>query len=314
MKAILSLAILLSGGNVAWAQEPPAHRWSEDKIHEEVSVVRAGKKLKPREWPDGARLAVCLSFDVDNETLALRRGDTSPVELSAGEFGALEGLPRILALLDRQALPASFFIPAVSAILHPEMLTAIAASGRHEVAVHGWIHENLAQLDDAVEEERLLRSSIDRISGLIGRRPVGFRAPSWAFSRHTLELVRDAGFLYDSSLMAMDEPYEPLSGGEPTGLVELPVDWVLDDYPYFGPNASGSLPSPEIATRVYRDEFDRAYEDGTMLMLTFHPHVIGHRSRMAHLESLIAYMRSKPRVWFATAAEIAAYVKKQSRD
>jgi peptidoglycan/xylan/chitin deacetylase (PgdA/CDA1 family) len=140
-----------------------------------------------------------------------------------------------------------------------------------------------------------------------GARPIGYRAPSWAFSKHTMGLIRKAGFTYDSSLMAMDEPYELLSDGQPTGLIELPVEWILDDAPYFG--SAGSLPSPELIFRVYKDEFDRAYQDGTMLMLTMHPHVIGHRSRIVHLETLIAYMKTKPDVWFATAAQIAAAVK-----
>jgi peptidoglycan/xylan/chitin deacetylase (PgdA/CDA1 family) len=292
--------------------QTPPETWSDQQIRDAVSTVRAGRKLTPERWPDGARLAVCLSFDVDNETLALRSGDTAPVSLSAGEFGALAGLPRILELLDRQGLPASFYIPAVSAMLHRDMIRSIAASGRHEIGIHGFIHENLATLNNRAEEERLLGKSIDAMTELLGRRPRGFRAPSWAFSQHTLELILKAGFLYDSSMMAMDEPYEILHRGERTDLVELPVDWILDDYPYFGPAASGSIPAPEVAFRVYRDEFERAYQEGTILMLTFHPHIIGHRSRMAHLESLIAHMRSKSGVWFATAEQIAEYVRKEA--
>jgi peptidoglycan/xylan/chitin deacetylase (PgdA/CDA1 family) len=309
----MKFLVMVSGLLVTAGQtQTPPETWSDQQIQDAVSTVRAGRKLTPARWPGGARLAVCLSFDVDNETLALRTGDTAPVALSAGEFGALAGLPRIIELLDRQELPASFYIPAVSAALHRDMLKAIAASGRHEVGIHGYIHENLATLNNRAEEERLLNKSIDAMTGLLGRRPRGFRAPSWAFSRHTLELLLAAGFAYDSSMMAMDEPYELVQRGAPTGLVELPVDWILDDYPYFGPAASGSVPSPEVVFQVYRDEFDRAYQEGTMLMLTFHPHVIGHRSRMAHLESLIAYMRSRSGVWFATAEQIAEYVRKES--
>jgi peptidoglycan/xylan/chitin deacetylase (PgdA/CDA1 family) len=225
----------------------------------------------------------------------------------------LVGLPRILDLLDRQALPASFYIPAASALMHPEMVAAIEKSGRHEIGLHGWIHEDLSALDDRAEEQRLLSKSLDYFTSVLGRRPRGFRAPSWAFSRHTLSLIVENGFLYDSSMMAMDEPYELLSEGRPTGLVELPVDWILDDYPYFGPAASGSAPAASAATEIYRREFDRALEEGTFLMLTFHPHIIGHRYRMEELESLISYMRSKPRVWFATAERIAEHVKRETQ-
>jgi peptidoglycan/xylan/chitin deacetylase (PgdA/CDA1 family) len=281
----------------------PGITWTEERLKTAVAPVRAGRVLTPRQWPNGARVAVCLSFDVDNESFTLLRGDTTPVTLSAGEYGAMEGLPRVLQALDRHNIAGSFYIPAVSAQLHPQMIEEIKKRGRHEIGVHGWIHENLPELNDAAEEERLLTQAIDYITKASGKRPVGYRAPSWAFSQHTLGLIRKAGFMYDSSLMAMDQPYELVSNGQPTGLIELPVEWILDDAPYFG--RAGSLPSPAAIFDVYRDEFDRAYEERTMLMLTMHPHVIGHRSRIVHLEKLIAYMKSKPGVWFATAEEIA---------
>jgi len=229
------------------------------------------------------------------------------VDLSAGEYGATTGLPRVLDLLDEYNIPASFFIPAVSAQLHPEMIQEIKKRGRHEIGVHGWIHENLPTLNNAAEEERLMNQAINYLTEVMGKRPTGYRAPSWAFSRYTLGLIRKAGFLYDSSLMAMDQPYEIMSEGQPTGMIELPVEWILDDAPYFG--RSGALPSPEMIFKVYQDEFDAAYEERGMMMLTMHPHVIGHRSRIAHLDQLIAYMKSKQGVWFATAEQIATYVK-----
>src|SRR5687768_573450 len=119
----------------------PGVKWTEEQLLRAVAPVRAGRKLTPRRWPDGARAAVCLSFDADNESWLLAAGNTSPTTLSTADFGAQTGLPRILALLDKHALPSTFFIPAVSALLHPEMIPAIMRSGRHEIGVHGWIHE-----------------------------------------------------------------------------------------------------------------------------------------------------------------------------
>ena len=290
----------------AQPSERPTH-WTEEQIARSVANVRAGPTLTPQHWPNNARVAVCISFDVDNETLSLSQGVTAPGPLSAGEFGALTGLRRVLDMLDRQDIPASFFIPAVSAMLHPQMIQDIVKRNRHEIGVHGWIHEHALKLKDSAEEDRLLTQSIDYLTKAVGKRPVGFRAPSWALSQHTIGLIAKAGFLYDSSLMAMDEPYELYSDGRPTGLVELPVDWALDDVPYFGPG--GTLPSPDLVFKIYRDEFDLAYQEGTMFMLTLHPHVIGRRSRIAQLDKLIAYMKSKPDVWFATAEQIASYVK-----
>jgi len=255
----------------------------------------------------GARVAVAISFDIDNELLS--RTTPLPVPLSQGEYGATTGLPRILAMLDRQQIPATFYIPAVSAMLHPDMIPSILKASRHEIGVHGWIHESLPAVNDAAHEERLLTQAIEYMTKAIGKRPVGYRAPSWAFSPYTLGQIRKAGFLYDSSMMAMDEPYELVENGTPTGLTELPIEWILDDFPYYSGNASGSMPSPESVVQIYRDEFDMAYQERTMVVLTTHPHVSGHRSRLMQLEKLITYMKSKPGVWFATLEQIANVVK-----
>ena len=287
--------------------EPIGLDASEDQIKRVVGAVRAGRKLTPKSWPNGARVAVAISFNIDNELLS--RTSPLPVPLSQGEYGATTALPRILAMLDRQQVPATFFIPAVSAMLHPDMIPSIVKAGRHEIGVHGWIHENLPSVGDAGHEQRLLTQAIDYLTKAMGKRPVGYRAPSWAFSPHTLSQVLEAGFLYDSSFMAMDEPYELVQNGKPTGLTELPIEWILDDFPYYSGNASGSLPSPEAVMNVYKDEFDVAYQERTMVVLTTHPHISGHRSRLAQIEKLITYMKSKPGVWFATLEQIANAVK-----
>jgi peptidoglycan-N-acetylglucosamine deacetylase len=302
-----SLAIVMTAGILSSQQPQPGTKWSEDQLRQAVAPARVGRKLTPKSWPGNARVAVCLSFDVDNESYLLARGETSPTTLSAADFGAQTGLPRILALLDRYQIPASFFIPAVSAIIHPEMIPAILKTGRHEIGVHGWIHESLAPLEE-YEEERLLNQAIDYLTKAVGKRPVGYRAPAWAFSSHTLGLLRKHGFLYDSSLQAMDEPYEIVSNGEPTGLIELAIDWTLTETPYLG--RGGTMPSPELLYQLYKEEFDGAYEQRTMFVLTLHPHVTGHRAPMHHLDKFVAYMKSKPGVWFATGEQIASYLKK----
>jgi peptidoglycan-N-acetylglucosamine deacetylase len=303
----LGLAIVLVIARYPHGAQPsgPPTKWTEAQIASAVANVRAGQKLTPEQWPNNSRVAVCISFDVDNETLSLSHGKNAPGALSVGEFGATTGLRRVLDLLDRHNISASFYIPAISAMLHPEMIQDIVKRNRHEIGVHGWIHENV--LDNGAEEERLMLQSIDYLTKAVGKRPVGFRAPSWIFSQHTIGLIRKADFLYDSSLMAMDEPYELVASGQPTGIVELPVDWALDDVPYFG--LGGALPSPDLIFKVYQDEFDLAYREGTMFMLTLHPHIIGRRSRIDHLDKLIVYMKSKTGVWFATAEQIAKYVK-----
>jgi len=314
VRHVQALGILFAASVAAQQQGPPAQpgtRWTDEQLRRAVAPARVGQKLTPKSWPGNARVAVCLSFDVDNESYLLARGETSPTTLSAADFGAETGLPRILELLDRYQVPASFFIPAVSALLHPEMIPAILKSGRHEIGVHGWIHESLVALNSESEEERLLNKAINYLTEATGKRPVGYRAPAWAFSKYTVGLLQRSGFLYDSSLQAMDEPYELVSNGEPTGIVELAIDWTLTETPYLG--RGGTMPSPELLYQLYKDEFDGAYEQRTMFVLTLHPHVSGHRAPLHHLDQLIAYMKSKPGVWFATGEQIARYVKESAQ-
>ena len=284
----------------------PGTKWSVDQIKQAVAQVRPGRVLLPKHWPNDARVAVVVSFDIDNESYPLSTGNTGPGPLSDAEYGATEGLPRIIAMLDRLNVPATFFTPAVSAILAPEMIPQIMKSGKNEIALHGWIHESVDVLNDGAEEERLLAQAIDTITTMTGKRPVGSRTGSWAFSPYTTSVDQKLSLTYDSSLMAMDVPYELTSDGKDTGIVELPVTWVQDDGIYFGPQ--GTLPSPKLIFSVFRDEFDMAYRERSFLMLTFHPNA-ERRSRYLYLEQLIAYMKTKPGVWFATAEQVANYVK-----
>lgn len=290
-------------------QNQPGTKWTDDQLRQTVDVARVGRRLTPKTWPNGARVAVCLSFDTDAEAPLLRDGTTSPTTLSASDFGAEIGTHRILEMLDHYQVPATFFMTGVDAMLHPDMLAEILKSGRHEVGVHGWIHEFPPRLAEG-EEERLLDRAISYLTKATGKRPLGYRAPSWAFSAVTLDLIRKKGFLYDSSLQSLDEPYEVRSRGEDTGLVELAIDWTLTETPYLGQN--GHMPSPQLLYRLYKGEFDGAYKDGTIFILTLHPYLSGHRAPMEHLNSFVAYMKSKPGVWFATCAQVAQYVKTAS--
>ncbi len=288
----------------------PGWQWTVEQIDETVNQVRAGRDLQPDSWPGGARVAVLLSFDVDNETIALRYGEPTIGSLSQGEYGARVALQRVVELIDRHEIPASFFIPSESLRLNPHMADVIKASGRHEFAVHGWIHERNSDLPADVERE-LVQRALDYLTQATGERPVGYRAPSWNFSPNTIDIIRDLGFLYDSSLMADDRPYELNAAGEPTGLIELPVEWILDDAPLVNP-LGGRYSAPRDVLQVYKDEFDVAYEEGTMFLLTMHPHYIGHRSRIVILRELIDYIRAKDGVWFATHRQAAEYVKEKA--
>jgi peptidoglycan/xylan/chitin deacetylase (PgdA/CDA1 family) len=289
--------------------EVPPWRWDEETWRGHVGFIRAGRPLVPRAWPGGARVAVALSFDSDHETIPLRDGETGPGKLSQGEFGSRVGARRILALLAQRGIPATFFVPAVSALLHPEEIRRYVAEG-HEVGLHGWIHERNMTLQPADERELALRA-VDVLEKATGRRPAGIRTPSWDFSPATLAITRELGLLYDSSLMADDEPYELIQEGQPTGVVEIPVEWIRDDAVYFPMDRYTTLrpyTTPRSVLSIWTDEFDGAYADGGLFQLTMHPHVIGHRSRMAILAELIEHISSRQGVWFATHAQVAEYV------
>ena len=307
--AVVLIVLIGSTGLVAQMRPQSGTKLSLDQLKAQMFHVSAGRRLKPKTWPNGARVAVGLSFDVDNATADLATGNLISESISRGEYGAVDGVPRILRLLDKYRLPASFFIPAVSHLLHPQMIPSILASGRHEIGVHGWIHEHLPSVNDAAAEQQMLNRAIDTLTQALGKKPAGYRAPSWQFSQYSMKQVKDAGFLYDSSLMASDDAYEILLDGQPTGVVELPIERIVDDFPYFGGATNGGLPDPDAVERVFQSEFDVAYEEGGLFILTMHPHITGHRSRIAGLEKLIVHMKSKPGVWFATHEQIARYVK-----
>ena len=302
---IISILLPVS---LAAQQPPPVWKWDYTDIQKTVNKVRAGRDLTPKAWPGGGRVAVALSFDMDSETGFLRSGLTSPQPLSRGEYGPRVGVPRILRLLDTQSVPATFFIPAVSGQLHPEAVDAILKSPvKHEIGIHGWVHERISDLSGE-EERTLTRRAFDYWTKRLGRKPAGIRTPSWDFTNATLGIIRELGFLYDSSLMGDDRPYEILAEGQPTGLVELPVEWILDDFTYYSYDRASSAyhrMGDQDVYEIYRAEFDKAYEERTMFLLTMHPFVTGHRSRLAALEKLVLYMKSKPGVWFATHEQVA---------
>ena len=216
-------------------------------------------------------------------------------------------------MLARYNIPSTFFIPGWVAERHPEAVKAVV-SGGHEVGHHGYLHEPPGTLACREEEASIL----DRASGILkrftGRSPAGYRSPGWDISQWTLELLAERGFAYDSSLMDHDQPYV-IDTGIRSGaakLVELPVHWSLDDAPYYSFNPAigrtGPLLSPQIALDTWTWEFDRAHADNGAFMLTMHPYLSGHYSRLEALERLIKHIRTKPHADFMRCADVASIV------
>lgn len=289
-------------------------QWDEPTWRGLVNRVRAGRSLLPDVWPGGARCAVALSFDSDHETNELRDGGASIARLGWGEYGTRRGVPRIRRALDRYGAKASFFVPAVSALLHPEEQRSLVDDG-HEIGLHGWIHERNTEVPSEAERD-LMHRAADTLEQITGKRPVGMRTPSWDYSQATLGIARDMGLLYDSSLFADDDPYEIVENGTPTGIVELPVEWIRDDAAYFMMNRFGAqrpYTAPVDVLDIFRREFDGAHADGGLFLLTMHPHIIGYRSRIFILEELLSHISAKGDCWIATHADIARYCSNQAR-
>src|SRR5690242_458519 len=175
-------------------------QWPEEQWRKLVDHVRAGRPLRPKSWKGGARCAVALSFDSDHETNELRDGGKSIGRLCWGQYGNRVGVPRILKLLERYDARATFYVPAVSALIYPDEQRRIVKEG-HEIGIHGWIHELNSVLPHAAERDLMMRAA-DTLERITTVRPVGLRTPSWDFSPNTLAIEKEMGLLYDSSLMS----------------------------------------------------------------------------------------------------------------
>lgn len=260
-------------------------------------------------WPEGKRCAVMLCFDVDGETTALSEDPALERRLttfSQCQYGPEVGVPRLLGLLEHLAVTATFFIPTYVALKHPRMTDSIVGAG-HEIGAHGHLHERLAGLDRE-EELRVLRQSLAILAGEFGLRPRGHRAPWFEINPWTSELLVDHGFEYSASMMGDDVPYS-----HPNGLVEIPGQWMLEDWEQFAFNADPSWGAPpEDCRKVYRlwwDEFEAMRDFGCCFTLTLHPWLSGRPSRVRMLERLIRDILATGDAWFATGSEIAAWYR-----
>lgn len=270
-----------------------------------------------------SRATVCLTFDFDAISLWVGpMGATSPSAISRGEFGVV-GVERILRLLDQSGLPATFFVTGHTADTYPEAVRSIARAG-HEIGHHGYLHENPVALTSAQERE-VLNRGLDALDRAAATRPTGYRSLSWDNSPNTVEILLEAGFAYESSLMGHDfQPYwcrvgdrhqadGPYLFGPVVDLVEMPVSWILDDFPHFEYLALKDRRSPGLSAaskveEIWRDEFCFMYRDvpGGIITLTMHPQVIGRGHRMLMLERLISFYREHPGVRFASLGQAAA--------
>jgi len=267
----------------------------------------------PAPWPRGARIAVMLTFDFDAESGWLSRDPSHrdrPGLISQGVYGAKVGVPRILDLLAAEGVPATFFIPGWVAERHTAACVAIRDAG-HEIGHHGYLHER-ARPEEPEKERQAFELGMKALDAVLGVTPAGYRAPAWDLTPITLDLVKRHGMIYSSNLM--DDVFPYVHPG--TSIVELPVQWDLDDAPFFMFHPTflnRPMNSPEVVYGVWRDEFLGAWEWGGLFNLTCHPQLIGHPSRLLMLRRLIRFIKEHEGVWWATGREVARHWLSQPR-
>jgi peptidoglycan/xylan/chitin deacetylase (PgdA/CDA1 family) len=270
-------------------------------------------------WPGGRAAAASFTFDVDAESAVLwgSPGNADRMSVMSHQaYGPLVGVPRLLGMLERHRIRSTFFVPGYTAHRYPAVVKDIVAAG-HEVAHHGYLHEQPTAVS-AEEEAANLDRGLQALEEVAGVRPVGYRAPMWDLSWRSPALLAERGFLYDSSLMDADVPYELAvgSGAAPSAqrsLVEIPIQWALDDWEQFCflPDISGSglIETPRKARELWQDEFEALREVGGCWVLTNHPFLTGRPSRARQLDELMAHVASCADVWTASLEEIARHVR-----
>ena len=269
---------------------------------------------RPVPWPNGAKVAVAITFDVDGDSslhLAFPQNAINRVStLSMFRYGPEVSVPRILDTYKRFGLKQTFMVPAWCIERYPKTVEAMLAGG-HEIGFHGYIHEgpNTMSRDD---EQYWLGRSIEMIQKFTGKRPRGNRSPGHCISIHTPELLAMEGFLYDSTLQGDDVPYilETPKGN----LVELPTHMGMDDWPpyaYIGDhNHLMQIMSPDRAMEIFMSEFEAMRHYGGGLWVTlWHPFLSGRSPRWLRVERMIEDMMKSGDVWFATMEEIANHVE-----
>jgi len=264
-------------------------------------------------WKADARCAVSLTFDVDGETLWISKDPENKNRtgvLSQGAYGPKVGVPLILELLDKFALKGTFFIPGWIVEHYSHMTEDIFRKG-HEIGHHGYLHE-WPDSDHPEIEKEVLDKGLGAIESVIGKRPCGYRSPAWELTPNTLDFLEAEGFLYSSNLMNDFIPYR-----HPQGLVELPVQWLLDDAPFF--SFQTRVPSrpiwpAELVLKTWQEEFHGIYHHGGFFNLTMHPQFIGRPGRLLMLEKMIQTILTYPDVWIAPLQDVAAYWKENKND
>ena len=266
----------------------------------------------PVPWPDGAKCAAAITFDIDTDSILhlehRERADTMLSSLSWLKYDEI-AVPRILDMYRQCGIKQTFFYPAWCMERYPHLVEMILEGG-HEIAAHGYIHEDPNKLPRE-EEHYWLRRQIEVIEKMTGQRPRGWRGPLYNASKYSPDLLIEEGFIYDATLMGDDVPY--ILKTAQGSVMELPSHWAMDDWPHYthsmDMNYMMTIKSPDEAMNVFMSEFEAMYDFGGLWVTVWHPFVSGRLARCRRVLQMIEYMQNKGGVWFATMEEIALHVQ-----
>ena len=266
----------------------------------------------PVPWPNGAKVACAITFDIDTDSiLHLEHRENAPTKMSTMSWLKYDeiAIPRILEMYKRCEIQQTFFYPAWCMEKYPHLVEMILEGG-HEIAAHGYLHENPNNLS-AEDELYWFERQIAVIKKMTGEKPRGWRAPLYNFSKHSMDYLCDQGVKYDTSLMGDDIPYVLQSSKG--SVIELPTQWAMDDWPQYtlAPDMHFMMPikAPQKGMEVFMAEFEAMYKYGGLWVTVWHPFVSGRLARCDGIEKMILEMQKRGGVWFAKMEDIAAHVQ-----
>ncbi|TWF52291.1 polysaccharide deacetylase family protein [Neorhizobium alkalisoli] len=267
-------------------------------------------------WPNGAKSALFVGFDVDAETAWIGNNPSNVdrmVTTSHGGYDARVGIAKIVQLMDELAIKATFFIPGWTALAHPAQCESILKAG-HEIGHHGYLHKlpERDKLDAAFEEIDLGYEALQKVLGV---RPIGYRAPSGENFPELLGYLAKSGMRYSSSFRDDILPYRHAGGADHAGLVEIPVNFAFDDWNFGMTSRTSSRPifGRDAVLQMWIDEFEATHAWGGVTTLVLHPQVSGRPMRWYLLREFLLYVQQKSDVWIATGEQIADHYAAQEK-
>ncbi|KNG93097.1 polysaccharide deacetylase family protein [Pseudaestuariivita atlantica] len=266
----------------------------------------------PIPWPNGARCACAITFDMDADSLihVARPEDSSDrlYPISMGRYGPEVAIPRILATYRRLGIKQSFFIPGWCMQTYPRAVEMMLEDG-HEIGHHGWIHEDPIVTRGAAQEEAF-EKALEVHKRMTGKTPRGYRAPVYNITLQVVDLLVKHDFRYDSSMMGDDVPYRLQTAQG--SLYEMPVHWGTDDWPPFAhyDEIGYMMPvrGPSAGLGAFWEEFEAQYEAGGFFMLIVHPFLTGRLARWRLVEQWLELTLAERDVWFAPLEAIADHL------